>query len=69
MDGVLILLVGALLFCAVVFGAGIAVGRFILVSRNTGEALVANTLAQLSCPHVLIKNVTLKPRMLWGGSR
>jgi hypothetical protein len=43
----------------VCFAIGIAIGRFILVNHNTGEALVANVLAQLTCPHVLINNVTL----------
>jgi len=69
MDGLAILLVGSLLVGTVCFVTGIAVGWFILVNRNMGEALVANALARLSCPHVLINNVTLKPRMLWGGSR
>ena len=69
MYGLLILLIGALSVATVCFGTGIPVGRFSLVNRNMGEALVANALAQLSCPHVLINNVTLKPRMLWGGSR
>ncbi len=69
MDGLVILLVGAVLAGAVCFAIGIAAGRFILVKRNMGEALVANTLAQLNCPPVLINNVTLKPYMLWGGSR
>lgn len=55
----MILLVGALLVATVCFVTGIAVGRSILVSRNMGEALVANTLAQLSCPYVLLNNVTL----------
>jgi hypothetical protein len=59
MNGVLVLLVGALLVSSVCFATGIAVRRFILVNRNMGEALVVNTLAQLSCPHVLINNVTL----------
>jgi restriction system protein len=59
MDGVLILLVGILVVASVCFATGIIVGRFILVNRNMGEALVAKALAQLSCPHVLINNVTL----------
>ena len=59
MDGLVILLVVALVVGMVCFATGIAVGRFILVNRNMGEALVANTLAHLSCPYVLINNVTL----------
>ena len=69
MDGLVTLLVGALLVGAVCFAAGIVMGRSILVNRNMGEALVADTLAQLGCPHVLINNVTLTPRKLWGGLR
>ena len=69
MDGLVILLVGALLVAGVCFATGIAVRRFILVNRNMGEALVANALAQLRFPHVLINNVTLRRRMPWGGSR
>jgi len=51
------------------FITGIPARRFLLLNRNMGEALMATTLARLGCPHVLIKNVTLKPRMLWSGSR
>ena len=40
---------------------GLIAGRFLLVRKYRGEALLANTLAgQLSRPHVLINNVTLK---------
>lgn len=38
---------------------GFFAGRFLLVNRNIGEALVANTLSRLTIPHVLINNVTL----------
>jgi hypothetical protein len=55
MLGVLILLAGAV---GVVIG--LAAGRFLLVPRNLGEAMVANTLSQLSRPHVLLDNVTLR---------
>ena len=54
MIGVLILLAGAV---GVVIG--LAAGRFLLVPRNLGEAMVANTLSRLSRPHVLLNNVTL----------
>jgi hypothetical protein len=59
MDGLVILLVGALLVGTVCFATGIAVGRFVLASRNLGEAMVANELSRLSQPHVLLNNVTL----------
>ena len=54
MLGFLILLAGA-----VGLLIGFAAGRFLLLNRNEGEALVASTLSQLSVPHVLINNVTL----------
>ena len=38
---------------------GTAAGRHLLLKRNMGEALVANTLDKLHCLHVLINNVTL----------
>ena len=54
MIGVLILLAGAV---GVVIG--LAAGRFLLVPRNLGEAMVANELSRLGRPHVLLNNVTL----------
>jgi hypothetical protein len=44
----MILLVEAVLACTLCFATGLAVGRFILVNRNIGEALVANTFAWLN---------------------
>ena len=38
---------------------GTFVGRQLLLNKNMGEALVANTLSNLNCLHVLINNVTL----------
>jgi hypothetical protein len=54
MIAALILLAGAV---GVVIG--LAAGRFLLVPRNLGEAMVANELSRLSRPHVLLNNVTL----------
>ena len=45
------------LFIGVAIGA--TAGRQLLLKRNMGEALVANTLSKLNCLHVLINNVTL----------
>lgn len=55
MLGILILLVGL-----AGLAIGIQIGRFLLVSRNRGEALVTNTLTRLDRPHLLINNVTLQ---------
>jgi len=38
---------------------GFVIGRLLLVAVNRGEALVAETLARLDRPHVLLNNVTL----------
>ena len=62
MNGMLILLVGATLLAAACFIIGVAVGRFLLVRRNMGEALVANALAQLSCHHVRVASATVRRR-------
>jgi hypothetical protein len=59
MDGILVLLAGALVVGAAGLGIGLAAGRFLLVQRNLGEAMVANELSRLSRPHVLLNNVTL----------
>ena len=55
MLGVLVLLVGV-----VALAVGFFAGRFALVNRNLGEALVANALSHLTIPHVLINNITLQ---------
>jgi hypothetical protein len=59
MAGIMILLAGVLLVGTVGLGIGLVVGRFLLVQSNRGEAMVANTLSGLRCPHVLLNNVTL----------
>jgi len=38
---------------------GMGAGRRLLIIQNRGEALVTNTLAELTCPHALLNNVTL----------
>ena len=52
------------MFAAICFIVGLligtAAGRQLLLKRNLGEAFVASTLERLTCPHVLINNVTLK---------
>jgi hypothetical protein len=52
-SGALVLLVGFVAPGVVGFITGIPARRVLLLNCNMGEALVANTLAQLSCPHVL----------------
>ena len=59
MPEILVLVAGALLGGAAGLLMGFAAGRFLLVNRNRGEAMVANELSRFSRPHVLINNVTL----------
>ena len=54
------LLAVGMLALLVAFALGIMLGRYLLVSKSAGEALLANTIeARLPQPHVLINNVTL----------